>query len=535
MKSQPPFSAPPSRRCSEGHDVLAQAATGTGKTAAFALPLLHLVTPDAPTRERTAALVLVPTRELAMQVAEAIHKYGKPLGVIAVPIYGGASMEGQIRTLKRGVDVVVATPGRALDHIRRRTLHLAAVKMVVLDEADEMLDMGFAEDLEAILSATPAERQTALFSATLPPRISAIAAQHLRKPTTIRIEREAVAAGTLAKVRQVAYIVARANKMAALSRCARRGTARVDDCVRPHAHRGGRTHGGAQRAWLSRRGAPRRPQSGAARSRDEEIPREQDRSPHCHGRGGARARRAARVARRELRRAGGGGGVRAPHRTHRAGWAASSASRSRSPSPANSGCLRNIELLTKQKIEIAAVPTVADLRERRLDAARSALRETILAGGLEVYRGIVESLAAEFDVMDVAAAAVKRAESPAGEKEEAEIPSVAVRPGARTNDAGPRGSLERSRPPKPGSSRRGASELAGIYIGGGRKLKIRPGDIVGAIVNEAKLSAESIGSIQIAERHSTVLVPKDIVDHVIAALNSTSIKGKKLVVRRDRA
>jgi ATP-dependent RNA helicase DeaD len=147
-----------------------------------------------------------------------VHKYGKPLGVVAVPIYGGASMEGQIRTLKRGVDVVVATPGRALDHIRRRTLHLAAVKMVVLDEADEMLDMGFAEDLEAILSATPPDRQTALFSATLPPRIAAIAAAHLRKPEIIRIEREPVAAGTLAKVRQVAYIVARSNKTAALSR-----------------------------------------------------------------------------------------------------------------------------------------------------------------------------------------------------------------------------------------------------------------------------------------------------------------------------
>ena len=105
-----------------GRDVLAQAATGTGKTAAFALPLLHHVVPDAPTRERTAALVLVPTRELAMQVAEAVHKYGRTMGVVAVPIYGGASMEGQIRTLKRGVDVVVATPGRALDHIRRRTL-----------------------------------------------------------------------------------------------------------------------------------------------------------------------------------------------------------------------------------------------------------------------------------------------------------------------------------------------------------------------------------------------------------------------------
>jgi ATP-dependent RNA helicase DeaD len=158
-----------------GRDVLAQAATGTGKTAAFALPILQRITPNAAPRERTSTLVLVPTRELAMQVAEAIYRYGKTLGAVAVPIYGGASMESQIRSLKRGVDVVIATPGRALDHIRRKTVHLASVKTVVLDEADEMLDMGFADDLEAILAATPKEKQVALFSATLPPRISAIA------------------------------------------------------------------------------------------------------------------------------------------------------------------------------------------------------------------------------------------------------------------------------------------------------------------------------------------------------------------------
>jgi ATP-dependent RNA helicase DeaD len=522
----------------ERHDVLAQAATGTGKTAAFALPLLHLVTPDAPTRERTAALVLVPTRELAMQVAEAVHKYGKPLGVIAVPIYGGASMEGQIRTLKRGVDVVVATPGRALDHIRRRTLHLSAVKMVVLDEADEMLDMGFAEDLEAILAATPAERQTALFSATLPPRISAIAAKHLRKPTIIRIEREAVAAGTLAKVRQVAYVVARSNKMAALSRVldveqpvstivfcrTRTEVDELTEALNAHGYRAEALHGGLNQEQRDRVMKKFRANKTdlliatdvAARGLDVQhvshvvnydVPSAAEAYVHRIGRTG---------------------------RAGRAGVAITFAE------PREQRMLRNIELLTKQKIEIAAVPTVADLRERRLESTRTALRETIVAGGLEAYRAIVESLAAEFDVMDVAAAAVKRAESPAGDKDETEIPSIAERPGSHARApgqrvAGPRASLERSRPPKPGTVRSRPGELAGIYIGGGRKLKIRPGDIVGAIVNEAKLSAESIGSIQIAERHSTVLVPKDIVDHVIAALNSTSIKGKKLVVRRDRA
>lgn len=144
-----------------GRDVLAQAATGTGKTAAFSLPLLHRVTPDAKPADRTTALILVPTRELAMQVAEAVHRYGKPLGVQVLPIYGGASMETQIRSLKRGVDVVIATPGRAMDHLRRKTLQLGSLRTIVLDEADEMLDMGFAEDIEVILESTPKTRQTA--------------------------------------------------------------------------------------------------------------------------------------------------------------------------------------------------------------------------------------------------------------------------------------------------------------------------------------------------------------------------------------
>ena len=201
-----------------GRDLLGQAATGTGKTAAFALPLLERLTPDAPPRERTVALILVPTRELAMQVAEAVHRYGRGLGVQVLPIYGGASMETQLRALKRGVDVVVATPGRALDHIRRKTLRLANVRVLVRDEADEMLDMGFAEDLEAIISATPAERQTALFSATLPPRITEIAAAHLRDPVHVRIDREMVPAGNAPIVRQLAYIVSRAYKKATLGR-----------------------------------------------------------------------------------------------------------------------------------------------------------------------------------------------------------------------------------------------------------------------------------------------------------------------------
>src|SRR5689334_16496791 len=153
-----------------------------------------------------------------MQVAEAIHKYGKAVRARVLPVYGGQDIRQQLRALRRGVDVVVATPGRALDHIRRGSLDVGAVTYVVLDEADEMLDMGFAEDLDTILAALPIDRQTALFSATIAPRIAAIAERHLRVPERVAIPREKSTPGTLPRVRQVAYIVQRQHKIAALGR-----------------------------------------------------------------------------------------------------------------------------------------------------------------------------------------------------------------------------------------------------------------------------------------------------------------------------
>jgi ATP-dependent RNA helicase DeaD len=247
-----------------GRDVLAQAATGTGKTAAFALPMLQRISDDM--KRRVAAMVLVPTRELAMQVAEAIHKYGRSAGVTVLPLYGGAPMHQQIRALERGPHVIVATPGRALDHIRRGTLKLDRLALLVLDEADEMLDMGFADDLEAILEATPADRQTALFSATMPSRITAIAGRHLREPARVTIAREKTTAGKLPRVRQVAYIVARAHKPAALERVLEmenptstlvfcRTRLEVDTLVEmlnAHGHRAEALHGGMEQRLRDR-------------------------------------------------------------------------------------------------------------------------------------------------------------------------------------------------------------------------------------------------------------------------------------------
>jgi ATP-dependent RNA helicase DeaD len=522
-----------------GHDVLGQAATGTGKTAAFALPLLHLLTPDADPRERTRALILVPTRELAMQVAEAVHKYGKAMGIVAIPIYGGAAMETQLRQLKRGVDVVVATPGRALDHIRRKTLRLDGVKIVILDEADEMLDMGFAEDLEAILDATPSERQTALFSATLPPRIADIANKHLKDPTRVRIDREVVAAGSAPRVRQVAYIVSRAHKMATLGRVldvenptsaivfcrTRTEVDQVTETLNGRGYRAEALHGG-----LSQEQRDRVMKKFRANTTDLLV------ATDVAARG-LDVQHVSHVVNYDLPTAA----EAYVHRIGRTGRAGREGVAITLAEPREHRQLRNIEYQTKQKIEIAAVPTVADLRARRLELTRASLRETLLSGELDGFRVIVDSLAQEFDIMDVAAAAVKMADSKDNGGDAEEIPAVTVRPERPSTrydrERAPTPKAHRGQADKPRGKRERITpewDVARLYIGAGRKSNVRPADLVGAIVNEAGVDPRAIGAIQITDRFSLVEVPEEIADGIIDTLRAATIKGKRVPVRRDR-
>src|SRR5262249_54354247 len=195
-----------------GADIIAQAQTGTGKTAAFALPIIEGLQPDA---RAPQALVMTPTRELAVQVAEAFHSYGKHHDIAILPVYGGQPIDRQLRALSRGVQVVVGTPGRLLDHIRRGTLKLDQVRTVVLDEADEMLDMGFIEDIEAILAETPQERQTTLFSATIPTPIAELAHKYMREPERISVATEQM---TVPQIRQIYYEVGARDKFEVLGR-----------------------------------------------------------------------------------------------------------------------------------------------------------------------------------------------------------------------------------------------------------------------------------------------------------------------------
>jgi ATP-dependent RNA helicase DeaD len=535
----------------EKRDVLGQAATGTGKTAAFALPMLHRLVEDEAAKKQTAGLVLVPTRELAMQVSEAIHKYAKGLGVTVLPVYGGAPISQQIRTLERGAGIVVATPGRALDHIKRGTLKLGNLRMLVLDEADEMLDMGFAEDLDAILEATPKTRQTALFSATMPARILSIAQRHLNNPARVIVAREKTAAGKMPRVRQIAYIVPRAHKPAALDRVldmenpasalvfcrTRLEVETLVETLNAHGRRAQALHGGMEQ-------------------------RQRDRVMQMFRAGKADLLIATDVAARglDIEQLSHVFNYDVPpaaeayvHRIGRTGRAGREGTAITLAEPREHRMLRSIEAFTKQKIDILTVPTVAELRTKRLDVTRASIRELILAGDLDDVRVVVDTLAQEFDIVAIASAAVKLAhQAEAGDEAERDIPVVVPherpsferpgrdsRPPAREPRApqrfskgaviGPAGPREKRR-----EHENPTEQLATLFVGAGRESGIRPGDLVGAITGEAGINSRELGAIQIAERFSLVEVPAARAEEIIAALKATTIRGRKVPVRRDR-
>jgi ATP-dependent RNA helicase DeaD len=517
----------------DGRDLLVQAATGTGKTAAFALPMLHRIANlGAEDRRRTTGLVLVPTRELAMQVAEAVHKYARGGRVSVLPLYGGASMLQQVRALERGANVVVATPGRALDHLRRGTLTLDRLDVLILDEADEMLDMGFAEDLDAILEATPADRQTALFSATMPPRILSIAQRHLKNPTKIAIAREKTAAGKLPRVRQMAYVVARAHKPASLERVLETENAdsalvfcrtrlEVDTLVEllnAHGHQAEALHGGMEQ-----------------RQRDRVMARFRE--------GKAELLVATDVAARglDIERLSHVINYDVPasaeiyvHRIGRTGRAGRGGTAITLVEPREHRLLRAMEAATKQPIEVAPVPTVADLRARRLEITRASLRERLLAGNLDHTRVVVDSLASEFDILDIAAAAVQLAHAAAGgDGDDREIPAPAA---TSREKSGPTRPLRpaRGRVPAESSARDAHGDMVRLFVGAGRRAGVRPGDLVGAITGEAGIPSRSIGAIEINDGFSLVEVPESLAEDVIDALGATKLRGLKVTVRRER-
>jgi ATP-dependent RNA helicase DeaD len=502
-----------------GHDLVGQAATGTGKTAAFALPVLQGLTSGGPADAGPQALVLVPTRELAEQVSQAVHRYGRDLGVRVLPVYGGQPIGRQLQALRRGVDVVVGTPGRVLDHIERETLRLGEVRTVVLDEADEMLDMGFAEDIEAILAETPAERQTVLFSATMPPRIDSIARRHLRDPVRITMGRKAVSADDMPLVRQSAYLVARAHRTAALGRIldveapaaaivfcrTREEVDQVTEALNGRGYRAEALHGGMSQDQRDRVMGRLRGGSTellvatdvAARGLDVEqlthvinynVPAAPEAYVHRIGRVGRAGREGCAITLAE---------------------------------PREQRMLKAIERLTGQRIALEKLPTVTDLRARRLELTRAALQSSLETDDLERYRVVLDSLTGEFEVEDIALAAVRLLhEAAGGDADEKEIPSP-VAPSAERAAA----------PRKPRGPEAGVTRL---FFGIGRQAGLRPQDLVGAIAGESGLSAREIGAIQITDRFSLVEVPEPAADMIIMAMRRSTIRGRRPTVRRER-
>jgi len=509
-----------------GRDLVGQAATGTGKTAAFALPVLQRISGRSG-QAGVLALILVPTRELAIQVSAAMHSYGRDMRVRVLPVYGGQPIGRQLRALDRGVDVVVATPGRALDHITRGTLDLSGLEIVVLDEADEMFDMGFAEDIELILGETPQNRQAALFSATMPPRIDGMVRRYLSDPVRVELGRKASASPEGLLVRQTAYMTPRGYKPAALARvldlemppaavvfCRTRDEVdQVTETLNGRGFRAEALHGGMDQQQRDR--VMGRLRGGkldllvatdvAARGLDVErlthvvnydVPSAPDSYVHRIGRVGRAGREGTAITLAE---------------------------------PRERNMLKAIERATGRPIAIEKVPTVADLRARRLELTRAALRQIVLEDDLDAFRAVVEPLGEEFGIYEVALAAVKLASDASGtSRDEEELPEVDLPPpddrGGRRKAAGR--DQRRGRPAAKATTR--------LFVGTGRSSGVRPQDLVGVIARKSYLSGREIGAIEIADRFSLVEVPEAAADDVVAALRQVSIKGRKATVRRER-
>jgi ATP-dependent RNA helicase DeaD len=519
----------------QGRDLLGQAATGTGKTAAFALPILDAIGKNAPAVP--TALVLVPTRELAVQVSEAMFKYGSGFGIKVLPVFGGQPIFRQFKELERGVHVVVATPGRAHDHIKRGSLDLDQISTVVLDEADEMLDMGFSEDIEAILEATPETRQTVLFSATMPKRIIGIARKYQRNPLRIEIGSGQTESGK-GLIRQTVYFVQRAHKSSALGRVLdiESPTSTIVFCRTRHevdeltvtmngrGYRAEALHGGMDQTQRDRVMARLRDGTAelliatdvAARGLDVDtlshvvnfdVPAAAESYVHRIGRVGRAGREGVAITLAE---------------------------------PRERRQIGNIERLMGASIAVGKVPTVADLRTKQIELTTEALAEAMASDDLDDYYDVFNAFAGE-DARQIALAAIKLVHEARGATlDEPDIPDMGDKGSDRGKfdkgtksdrgskyDKGDRGSGDRGE-----RQHRSANETGYVYINVGRKAGVRPGDLVGAIANESGLPGSDIGPIRIADFYSVVGVPESSVDDVVRKMRKAQVRGKDAEARR---
>jgi ATP-dependent RNA helicase DeaD len=523
-------------------DVLGQAQTGTGKTAAFALPILSRIDIKQMVPQ---ALVLAPTRELAIQVAEAFQSYAAHIKNFHVlPIYGGQSYGPQLSALRRGVHVVVGTPGRVIDHIEKGSLDLSQVKTLVLDEADEMLRMGFIDDVEQILQQTPESRQTTLFSATMPSAIKRIAKTYLRDPAEVTV---AAKTGTAENITQRYWLVAGMQKLDALTRILE---AEPFDGMIIFA----RTKLGTEElaSKLQARGFAATAINGDMAQQQRERTIEQLKN------GKIDILVATDVAARglDVERISHVINYDVPsdpesytHRIGRTGRAGRSGEAILFITPRERGLLKAIERATRQPVAPLTLPTVKAVNEVRIAKFKEQIGETLAAGGLEVFRSLIEDYEREQDVpaVDIAAALAKLARGDVPlllEKPDREAKPAAaweerpVRP-ARADSweerparapaqraEGPAFKKERVvRPPEEG--------MGTFRIEVGHAHGVKPGNIVGAIANEAGIDSKYIGRIEIYDDYSTLDLPADLPPDLLEHLKSVWVAGQQLNITRD--
>jgi len=488
----------------EGKDVIGQAQTGTGKTAAFGIPIVEKANPKF---QAVQALVITPTRELAVQVAEELARIGKYRHLKLLPIYGGQSIERQIRALRFGSQVVVGTPGRILDHLNRGTLRLQYVKTVVLDEADEMLDMGFIDDVRAILQQIPAEeRQTMLFSATMPLEIRRLSQAYMKSPVTITVSRDEL---TVPLIDQVYYETREKLKVDALCRIidteeigqaiifcrTKRGADELVAALEARGYLADALHGDLSQQQRDR--VMKRFRDGktellvatdvAARGLDIEnvthvinfdIPQDPESYVHRIGRTGRAGRKGQAIT---------------------------------LISPREYRQLRSIEQLIKARIVRRELPTLTDISERQAEKIKNQLIKLIKGNHLGIYRSIVSDLLDDYDSVDVAAAALKYALEGTAEEGEEDDPEVAFGNTGAT----------------PGMVR--------LFMNIGRLQQIRPQEIVRWIADESGIPGNIIGMINIYDKFTFVEVPEEYANRVLNCMHRNMIKGRRVNVEPAKA
>jgi ATP-dependent RNA helicase DeaD len=560
----------------EGKDVLGQAQTGTGKTAAFALPILNRLDLR---KTKPQALVLAPTRELAIQVAEAFQRYATHIpGFHVLPIYGGQAYGPQLGGLRRGVHVVVGTPGRVIDHLERGSLDLSELTCLVLDEADEMLRMGFIDDVEAVLKKTPPTRQIALFSATMPTQIRRIAQTHLREPVEITIKSKTT---TAAKTRQRYWLVSGMHKLDALTRILE---AEPFDAMIIFARTKVATEELAER--LQARGLAAAAINGdlAQAQRERAIQQLKD--------GKLDILVATDVAARglDVERISHVLNYDIPydtesyvHRIGRTGRAGREGDAILFVTPRERNMLRQIERATRQPIEIMDLPSVETVNDRRITRFKDRITTALAASDLGVFRSVIEQYETEHDVpvIEIAAALARLAQ---GDKpllldakarpERRELDPTASRERKDFANRSERGRDERpqraerserpraDRPPHPRAARTEAfsnpaedgrkrtpetreprahavSEhrpaepgMETFRVEVGHMHGVKPGNIVGAIANEAELDSKHIGRITIREDHSLVDLPEGMPSEILQHLKKAWVAGQRLRITR---